>query len=501
MNSLITNARAHWFGIAIFLLLIVATFLRFYNYENRWGLASDQAHDAILAKYALENYKIPLVGPFSSAGPFQTGGQWYWIIMAAYAIYPYSVLTPWIVMTIISLAFVYGLILLGKHLLGKGFGIMLGVLASVSTAQLAQSVNLTNQTPLALASLLAIWSAVKYIEKKEGKYMFLLALATGIALTIHLQGILLILLILASLLFARPGKLSTLIFLFLGFSLPLVPLFIFDIQNNFINSRGFFQYILHEQYKVSLDVLGRRWLTYAGIFWPEAWAHVIGGAKILGYVEIIGLIAGVIYGLYTKAVSKPWLALIVAFGLTIVLLRYTRTPLFDSYIVFLHPFILLLTGWMIWVAYRIKAQLGLGLFLAIFIASIWKDIPQIRSGENTTFVQVTVWKDVLTSKFPDKKFVLYDYKYKYGNKSLPLVLVLYHDKKINDSGIKIGLTIDVTSPEDEQVTIYGKLGEYRLVDLSHMDDMQVARHNWGPVNPSQIYRSTQQWYKDKGERD
>ena len=67
--------------VATWIIVGIAFVLRFYNYNNRWGLAYDQAHDALVARYALEAGKIPLVGPFSSAGAFQTGGEWYWIIM------------------------------------------------------------------------------------------------------------------------------------------------------------------------------------------------------------------------------------------------------------------------------------------------------------------------------------------------------------------------------------------------------------------------------------
>ena len=68
MKQIKSLARRNWFEASVFLIIAIACFLRFYNYDNRWGLAYDQAYGAIVGKYALTEGKIPLVGPFSSAG-------------------------------------------------------------------------------------------------------------------------------------------------------------------------------------------------------------------------------------------------------------------------------------------------------------------------------------------------------------------------------------------------------------------------------------------------
>lgn len=178
----------YWFGIGIFVLVFIASFLRFYNYQNRWGLGYDQAHDALVARYALENHQLPFLGPFSSAGPFQTGGEWYWFIMLATLVYPHSVITPWIVLTGVYVVFVFLITILGKELVSKQFGLLVGLLSTVSTAQIAQSVNLTNQSPLALISLCSIWSMIKYVKERKNIYLFFLGLSVSLASTIHLQG-------------------------------------------------------------------------------------------------------------------------------------------------------------------------------------------------------------------------------------------------------------------------------------------------------------------------
>lgn len=488
--------KTHRFGIAVLLIILLAFLLRFYNFENRWGLAYDQAHDALVARYALDAHKIPLLGPFSSAGPFQTGGEWYWFIMAGVALYPDAVLTPWLFLAFICVFFVYLMIRLGTEMVDKKFGIIVGLLSAFSTAQIAQSTNLTNQAPLAIISLLALWSMVKYIRTRNINYFFLLGFFVSLGASIHLQGIALISLALFTLFFAGvPLRKKSLIYFIVGLILPWFPVFISDLSHNFFNFTNMLNYYLYDQYKISLDVLGRRWLTYAGVFWPNAWAHVIGGQVMMGYATISILGATFLNELLKKRISREWYIILASFLCAVIALRYTRTPLFYSYIVFLHPFILLLTGWIIYTAYKIKKILGVILLVLILIGSIEKDVRQIANAENYTAFQVENWRKALLSKLPNDKFAVYDHKHKTVNKSLPIVLYLNSDRKISDNGIKIGMMLATASGEFKYPIIVGDKTGYQILNLSSSTELELKKENWIFINPSEIYRTTEEWYK------
>src|SRR3990167_10123879 len=103
MKKLKLFLKKNWFLVGVFLIFALSAFFRFYQYEDRWGLAYDQAQFAILARYSVETFQLPLLGPFSSGGPFQTGGEWYWILMLGTTAYPSLVISPWIFLTLISL--------------------------------------------------------------------------------------------------------------------------------------------------------------------------------------------------------------------------------------------------------------------------------------------------------------------------------------------------------------------------------------------------------------
>lgn len=476
------------------MILLLTVVIRFINFENRWGLAYDQAHDAVVARYALTAHKLPLLGPFSSAGPFQTGGEWYWLIMAATAIYPNSVLTPWVVLTLLSVVFVLLMMVIGKEMINKQFGIILGLLSAVSTAQTTQSTNLTNQTPLALISLLAIWSMVRFVRSRKIIYLFLLGFFIGLTASIHLQGVTLLTLAFFVLLLTGKASLRGLPFLLAGLLLPWLPVLLVDFSHNFFNTRNMIYYFLHDQYRISLEVLGRRWLTYAGVLWPNLWSFVIGGYKLLGYI-IIPLVAVLTFMSFLKKnISKEWAVITLCFLTMVIIIRYTRTPLFQSYFVFLHPFIIILTGWVIFNLKEKSLLIGLLLLSGIIVGSLSQDIKEIKGGTNSTAIRAKHWRDLLVRQYPNKKFAIYDYEYKSASYSLPMVLFLEAKGLLNDGGYRIGFTNFEATTSSGHIEVKGNQMGFNLWDLNSSSSAELLKAGWSFINPSEIYYATEEWY-------
>lgn len=490
--------RKHWYFLLVALIIFLAFILRFYDYENRWGLAYDQAHDVLIARYSIESFKLPLLGPFSSAGPFQTGGEWYWFIISANIIFFNSVMTPWIVLTLTYVLFVYLMIVLGKELVDKKFGLIVGLLSAVSTAQITQGSNLTNQSPLAIISLFCIWFSIKYIRQKKEKYLFLLAFFIGLASSIHLQGVSLLVILVFVIVFSGLPSLKGILLIILGLLIPWAPVFIVDLQHNFSNTKNMVYYYLFDQYKIPYETLGRRWLTYLGVFLPSIWSEVIGGVKSVGYIIIVVLIWGIISSLLKKKITREWGVILLSFLGMVTVVRYLRTPLFPSYVVFLHPFILLLTGWAILIVLKRNLLIAY-LFLALIIGgSLYTDVLKIIKSENFTAYVVKLWIDRISEKYPGKKFAVYDLNYERGDKSLPLVLFLDSENKLDDNGFKIGLGMDKSGKQAEVYpVILGERGDYQFFDLNSSTGAELSKGKWYLISPELIYSSTQDWKRNK----
>ena len=484
----------NWFTVSLVCFLILSFTIRFYNYENRWGLAYDQAYSALVARHAVSELKLPLVGPFSSAGPMQTGGEWYWFVMLGTVLDPDNVMSPWIFLTLTYVFFVVFIVFLGKELIDKKFGIILGILTLVSTAQIAQSVSLTNQSPLALSSLIAIWGMIKYIKTKKLRFLLLQGLGVSLAITFHFQGIALVIFLFFTVLIARVGIRGILVLL-TGFFIPLIPLLIFDLQNDFVNSKNIIQYYFFDQYKISFDALGRRWKTYVGVFWPNAWAHIIGGHKLLGYLVIGAAIFSAIFHLLKGKIKKEWQIILLSFGSMVVLVRYVRTPLYDSYLVFLHPFVLLLTGWVILLLYRKNKILGIVSLIIIVLFSLAKDVEELNfSKTNYVADETRSLLSTLTSKFPNEKFSVYSYKYQSAERNLILSLFLDSEEIIDINGRPVGLVSGTESAILIYPSIEGSPPGLRLIDLESSSTAELKQSDWVEVNPGEIYRVTEQWY-------
>lgn len=485
--------KENWLVICIFLILILATILRFYNYNNRWGLAYDQAHDALVARYALESHKVPLVGPFSSAGPFQTGGEWYWLIMIGTAINSSQVITPWIVMTLLYIGFVIVSYFVGKDMLNKYFGLLLALLSSVSTAQVVQSTHLNNQSSLAIISLLAIWSMVKYTRTKKIKYLFFLGFFSTLGPLIHMQGALLVVLPILTLLFTGIPAVRSFIALVMGAIIPVIPIFIFDTQNNFVNIRNLMYYFIIDQYNISLDVLDRRWLTFAGVYWPRAWSYVIGGSYFISFLIFISLFFFTLHNFFRKKISKEILIINVFLVISVVFLRYSRVPLFDSYIVFLHPFILISTSWMIFNLIKWRWAAGVILLITVLLLNLINDFREIMASSNQSQVLANQEVKAIKSKFPEDKFSVYSYHYKWSDKNAILSLFLSADGIINDQGKPISIVISTRSGEFEYPVLHESEGGYQVLDLSSSSSAELTRSRWVLMNPSAIYKATEEW--------
>lgn len=493
MRNKISKDRLFLFGFS--LISVLSIILLFFNYSNRWLLWVDQASFALLTRYALFHHKIPLLGQFTSAGPFQAGGEWYWLLMAFQSIYPYSLITPWIGITILYVIFVMIIMLIGKELGGRKLGIIVGLLSLVSTAQLSQSINLTNQSPLPLIALLALWSALKYLKKKQGMYLFILSILCGLAPTFHTQGFMLIPLVFITLIFSGMPTIKKTAIISIGLFLPWLPIFIADSSNHFFNTRNMIIYYLHDQYKISLDVLGRRWLTYAGIFWPQAWANIIGDNLLIGYVIPVLLIIFSVINIYRKRVSKEWYIITFSLLAMLIMIRYARVPLYDSYLLITHPFILLLTGWVILNCIKINRIFGILLLIFIIIFSLNKNIETVTNS-NTYIKQVEKNRDILVQQYPYTKFAIYDHKFKTPGISQSLTLFLDEKNLVDDNGKKIGVSITPFSDGLKLPIIYdNKKENYSILDISSLSNAQLSYYGWESVNPSAIYRNVQEWYK------
>ena len=488
------------FDLKLSVIILLAAVLRFYNYQDRWALAYDQAWFALVARHALNTFQIPLLGPFASGGPFQTGGEWFWVVMAGTLWTPTLVIAPWIFITFLSVVQVYLMYLLGKEILNKNFGLLVSLLTAVSTSQTLQATNLTNQTTISLWSTLLIWSIIKYLKDHKLKYLLLAGFAVGFASSLHFQGVLLLPVIIIFIIFGKVFSVKKMFLVFLGILIPWLPVLYVDAQNNFYNTLSILSYFSSNQSQASYDVLGRRWLTFITQYIPLAWARIIGGISVIGYIEIFLLSFFALINLRIRKITTEWYVIAASVFTITILLRYIRAPLFENYITFLHPFIFLLTGWMILQIFRVKKIAAGILTLTICVLSIYETVSEVKGSTNMASGEAKKIAKVLKDRYPNEKLAIYDYDYLNAGHSVPVVLYLETDGKIDDGGRKIGYSVkndQTIKALSMHPVIYGKDGEVQLFDLNSSKSSELTKNKWKSITTKSIYDSVQNWFRIK----
>jgi hypothetical protein len=475
----------NWYSILIILILAITSYLRFYNFSQRWMIAFDQARDAVVGRYAAQSRMIPLIGPLSSGASVVGGPQWYWIIAFFTRLYPKSILSPWVGLALMYIFFVFMMIKIGEEIGGRKLALITGILAAFSPLQISQGVSLTNQSPMSVISGLSVWSMIRYLKTKKPVFAFILGGTIALGFNIHMQGIGLFFLVPAVLIFGGKPKLKDSFWFVIGFVLQFIPMIIFETRTKFFNTRGFIDYYLYSQYQRWMP---NRWLTYVFSFWPDLWRKIAGGSFVSTYLIGLGLGGWLTIDFWKKKLPKYFQAVILSFILIFILLRYYRGPSFESYYVFVHPFVLLLAAWLVWKVFSNKIIIGLILLVYLLYGSNQENIAHYRVEKNGTYPLVKTWEQELLKKFPGKKFALHDYYFHSQDKTVSLVLLLMVDGLIDDQGVKIGVSID--SRVNSKKIFYTDSRHY----LSDISGLKVEGDMWAFLNPSEIWKDKEEWY-------
>jgi hypothetical protein len=176
-----------------------------------------------------------------------------------------------------------------------------------------------------------------------------------------------------------------------------------------------------------------------------------------------------------------------------VVLRYYKGPLFDSYLVSLHPVLFVLLGWVILKIFKLSRIAGAFVLLCVIVGSLFQNYTEIRGSSNGAAESSLKMQKILFSKFPGEKFALYDYGYNTTSYSLPLVLFLQVNNQLSDHGRRIGYGVfeklSITSPSARFLS-----RDFPLFDVQSSTSAQLSRAGWAFINPSTVYRSTVEWY-------
>src|SRR3989344_2009848 len=478
-------------------IIIIASILRLWNFPLRWGLGGDDSRDAIIALESIKRLELPLTGSFSSAGPFVFGPIFYWFIMLSYLALPFFIGAPWVMMEITSIITVVLLMYLGKILIDEKFSIIMGILAAFSPQLVVRSLSLGQHTFVATFSALSIICFLLLWKKKNHIYSFLMGLSVGVALSMHYQSINLLVFFLALFFITSlsvKDKVKALFFSLTGFFIASLPIIYWDSQQGFANTLNILDYFL---IGVGRIYVPNSWKLYLFQDFPAYWSFVVGRLPVLGLVLFFTSSVFFLFYAFKKKVSAQLLVLGFIFLLFVFINRFYRAERSEGYLIYLLPFILIFSSFVLYKIWNLNIRLSKAFVVLSMALIILFSVTYILIVINYPSPRFGYEKVInnLTKKFPNTKFSLYDYTYKFYGQSMGLSLIMRFRGISDVNGKKIGFScIEEDGCPKERLPAVNK-EVFLLVDLGSVksQDFEKDKKIWINVNQPTVYDDLVGW--------
>lgn len=486
--SLKNNAVSYF----LICLVIIGSILRIYNIPYRYSLGEETVRDAVIGIQGARELQFPLTGAFSSLGPF-TFGPWYAYQMILFTIISPFHYSPWVYLTILSIAYIILMYKIGEILEGKFFGLMLAFLSTFSPAQIISATHLTSHNMTNIFAVGALFIFLK-LMKREISYWwsFALGFLIGIGMNLHFQmsGLLVLPVIL---LFHRRKKPKYFFISLVGVAATFLPLFFFEANNHWFNTKNIFYYILYGKNAIYVP---NRWLFYVRDFWPAFWADALGVSIFVADIIIVVFLLTVFLLGIKKKLSFSIIMLLAAFLSNFILLRYYWGPRFFGYLNFLRPFVFIFTSLTFTNLLKLYPRVKYIWLLAFFSIPLFA-LPMIRNQLNQDPFTLRVYDQIktLNNRYPGEKFTIYGcslhYSGAYNAFVFSSVFLLDKEKQISDNGKKIAVVAkDCPVPSTIGLTI----DTTDFVDFTTIDKKILEGRGWKPVTFPSIYELNARWW-------
>lgn len=492
-------SHRNFYPAAVILLLTLSVIVRFYNFEVHWGLSNDDARDVLIAREALQRSEIPIIGSFSSAGPFVFGPLFYWSVMLSLIIFP-SFTGPWIFIGLMGVVTVGVLMWCGKLIGGTPLSLIMGIFAATSPQMINRTTTLGQHSYVGLTSALLLTFFVLLWQKKNWLYSLLMGVVLGVGMSMHYQTINLMVFFLAVLLIPELrmiDRIKNLSAMIMGFLIPSLPIIAWDARQNFANTRNILDYLLIGQGRIYVP---NSWKIFGLDFLPYYWSFVVGGFSVIGLFLMIITGIGILYAVYRKMFSPVLYVLAGILGVLLIVNRYYKGERSEGYLLYLQPFIILFSAYAIYtllfqknknkLIQKLVAFVGASALVFVLLGNTVKYREYVDYRSPVAIFENTVLQ--LKQKYPFMKFSVYDYQWQNSYRSQPLSFLLEKEGLIAEDGIPIGFAcIKNCSSEYEmsKITEMFGVGVYDLRMVNNLQDRDV----WMNVNQGSLYDDLMRW--------
>lgn len=470
--------------LAKFLLLFILLagfFLRFYNIPARYGFDYDATRDALIAAYGAGSMQLPLIGPPTSVGSF-TFGPWYYYQLIVFKLFSGFDYSAWISIGFFSFLSIFIFYKIGNLIGNKWLGLVMAAFVSLSSSQVILATTLSNPSSVFFYSALSLWAFFKIIQAKVSPWwIFLFGLSLGIGVTNHYQMIGYFILPVIAFFFTKNKKLQYTLILVLGLCVAVLPLFLFDVQNNWHTVRGVFYYLLHGT--SNPIYVPNSWSIYIKDFWPSFWSYTLGVPNGIGIAIIVCFIVLCVCLQIKRKMSLQVSLLLIAFIINFIYFRYYKGERVIYYLYYLQPFVFICSSYLLWSICKFRHRMYIGFLILIFLCIIMTSgsLKQLSSNRENLLYNNLI--NQLIIEYPRKKFSLYNCGTNQRSRAYGLALLLDNKQKLSKNGIKIGV-VD-SSCQIEQVSKNKNI----IIIVLTGSNSQLRTQGWIDVSPENVYNA------------
>jgi 4-amino-4-deoxy-L-arabinose transferase-like glycosyltransferase len=317
----------------LFLLLLVAFFVRVYRVETTLGFYYDQGRDALVIWDLIHKGKLFLIGPTTGIAGIFRGPWYYYLIAPFYFLGGGDPIWPSVFLSATSITAIFFLYLLGKEIGGTIAGLVAAIVASFSFYLVYASRWLSNPTPMLLISTLLVWSMLAAIKKKKWAWPTI-AFLVGMALQFGSAAE--VFYVPAVLIFAYwqrknlPNR-KILFISFLLFFVTILPLLLFDLRHNFILSNNVKNFFNQGSFQASFwETVKIRLPFYYDVFASKIWPGEVATLRLFVLVAF-GVLLAKWKELWAKDGFKVLLLLLLAPMVGMLFFQGNEGNVYDYY--------------------------------------------------------------------------------------------------------------------------------------------------------------------------
>ncbi|HEX7542858.1 MAG TPA: glycosyltransferase family 39 protein, partial [Patescibacteria group bacterium] len=422
-------------------VLLIGVFLRFYKLTGFVTFLGDQGRDAIIVKRILTGEHFPAIGPPTSVGQVYLGPFYYYFIAPWLLLSNFNPIGLAVGVAFFSSLYLFINYLIVKELFDKKIALISTILLSFSSVLIDFSRFSWNPNLLPLFTLLTVYFVIKSLKTNKWYYFALSGTFLSFSIQLHYLALFLIppigILLMAT--FIKKIKqsnnetmkqLKNYLLMFFSFFLFSMPLIIFDLRHNFLNSKLFLAL-----FKSS----GTSFLTkinsfFDSFYYLNLYSFNIDLNRFFVYLLLLFLLLAFVTLIKRSSNLKTFL---LFFLLTMLGMSFYNGPKYPHYFGVLYPLYYVIISYFLVFHKQSVWQKYLTIFFVIgFIFLNFQKYPYFRDPPNNQIVLAKNVAQKISDNIKKEKFTVTALPEKYSDSTYRYFLEIWGKRAIEKDSLK-----------------------------------------------------------------